>query len=395
MGSYISGYLRRVDRISDDEQRPGQEEVALMPTTLSTTVRHIYDRVPNSVNSRLIADFHSYMKDNAASERHQNNNLKAIIAFAEFLGSKTTFYQISTKDQVTKFLDTKIRSNSEDPENRWITTWNDYLVRIKHFFRWLHNYRIKFDQSPDHTSSPIDWQTPAFVNIKKKRTKRLSPYGEHEIWDIEELKTIIKYEPHKRNKAILSLLWDLNGRNHEITLLRIKHVRLRERYGEGEIPHQAKTGSGPILLTFSLPYVRDWLNEHPFRNTPEARLICSLNNGAPIKPEALWTMMNQLQMRISRLIETGSITDDAEREKLKILLYTKRFNPYCLRHSSISHDSDYLPDYALKKKVRWSMNSKQPARYIKARMGNNLKEKILIENGIISDLESQKIGFMS
>ena len=104
VGSYISGYLRRVDRISDDEQRPGQEEVALMPTTLSTTVRHIYDRVPNSVNSRLIADFHSYMKDNAASERHQNNNLKAIIAFAEFLGSKTTFYQISTKDQVTNFL---------------------------------------------------------------------------------------------------------------------------------------------------------------------------------------------------------------------------------------------------------------------------------------------------
>lgn len=213
---------------------------------------------------------------------------------------------------------------------------------------------------------------------QKEENKGISPYGEHEIWDIEELKTIIKYEPHKRNKAILSLLWDLNGRNHEITLLRIKHVRLRERYGEGEIPHQAKTGSGPILLTFSLPYVRDWLNEHPFRNTPEARLICSLNNGAPIKPEALWTMMNQLQMRISRLIETGSITDDAEREKLKILLYTKRFNPYCLRHSSISHDSDYLPDYALKKKVRWSMNSKQPARYIKARMGNNLKEKILI-----------------
>jgi integrase/recombinase XerD len=179
------------------------------------------------------------------------------------------------------------------------------------------------DQSPDHSSSSIDWKTPAFVNIKKKRTKRLSPYGEHEIWDIEELKTLIKYEPHKRNKAILSLLWDLNCRNHEITLLRIKHIRLRERYGEGEIPHQAKTGSGPILLTFSFPYVRDWLNEHPFRNTPEARLICSLNNGAPLKPESLWTMVNQLRLRIKRLIETGSITDDSEREKLKILLNTR------------------------------------------------------------------------
>ena len=35
-----------------------------MPTTLSTTVRIIYDKVPNSENSKLIADFQSYMKDN-------------------------------------------------------------------------------------------------------------------------------------------------------------------------------------------------------------------------------------------------------------------------------------------------------------------------------------------
>lgn len=95
------------------------------------------------------------------------------------------------------------------------------------------------------------------MNIKKKRTKRLSPYDDNEIWDLEELKTVIKYEAHKRNKAALSLLWDLNGRNHEITLLKIKNIRLKERYGEGEIPHQAKTGAGPILLTFSFPYVRD------------------------------------------------------------------------------------------------------------------------------------------
>jgi len=366
-----------------------------MPTTLSTTLRHICDRVPNSVNSKLIADFQSYMKGNATSERHQNNNLKAIIAFSEFLGPDTTFYQVTTGNHVTKFLDTKIKASADDPEKRWITTWNDYLVRIKHFFRWLHNHRIEsdreFEKEDQSLSSSIDWKTPAFVNIKRKRTKRLSPYGENEIWDLEELKTVIKYEPHKRNKAILSLLWDLNGRNHEITLLRIKHIRLRARYGEGEIPHQAKTGSGPILLTFSFPYVRDWLNEHPFRNTPEARVICNLNNGAPIKPEALWTMMKQLKSRICRQIETDSITDEAERERLRVLLNTKRFNPYCLRHSSISHDSDYLPDYALKKKVRWSMNSKQPSRYIKARMGNDLKQKILLQNGILSENDAKPV----
>ena len=50
---------------------------------------------------------------------------------------------------------------------------------------------------------------------------------------------------------------------------------------------------------------------------------------------------------------------------------------------SITSDSDYLPEYALKKKVRWSMNSKQGIRYIKRRMGNDLKQKILEHNGIV------------
>ena len=106
-----------------------------MPTPLSTTLRHIHDKVPNVENSKLIADFQSYMKNNATSERHQNNNLKAIIAFSGFLGPDTTYYQVSTKDQITRFLDTKIKADADDPDKRWNTTWNDYLVRIKHFFR--------------------------------------------------------------------------------------------------------------------------------------------------------------------------------------------------------------------------------------------------------------------
>jgi integrase/recombinase XerD len=100
--------------------------------------------------------------------------------------------------------------------------------------------------------------------------------------------------------------------------------------------------------------------------------------------------MKQLRKRIIRLIETGCVTDNEERQRLEYLLKTKKWNPYCIRHSAITSDSDYLPDYALKKKVRWSMNSKQGARYIKRRMGNDLKQKILVQNGIISEQQIEK-----
>jgi hypothetical protein len=40
-------------------------------------------------------------------------------------------------------------------------------------------------------------------------------------------------------------------RLYEITLLKIKHIRLREIYGEGEIPYEAKTGSVPFFEIIS------------------------------------------------------------------------------------------------------------------------------------------------
>jgi integrase/recombinase XerD len=348
-----------------------------MPAKLSTTVSKIAN-VPNQTNAAIITDFHVYMRSNGASESHQNNNLKTAIAFASFLGPHTSFYDLSRKEQILAFLDTKIKSQEEDPDKKWITTWNHYLRRIKLFLRWLYNSRL--------LEKDEGWETPDFARIKERRTKRLSPYSETEIWERHELLTIIKYERYTRNKAALALMWDLDARNHEVTLLKIKNIRFKDTYAEGEVPHESKTGTGPILLTFSFPYVRDWLNEHPFKNNSDARLICNLYSGAPIRSDALWTMMKQLRKRIVKLLEQeGAIRDVQDREALQTLLKTKKWNPYCIRHSAITADSDFLPEYALKKKVRWSMNSRQGARYIKRTMGNDLKREILARSGIVSD----------
>lgn len=358
-----------------------------MPFKLSTIVNKI-DTIPNNRNRKSVEEFLQYMQMNGKSENHQINNLKCIIFFAKYLGKDIEFFDIKKKEQILSFLNTKMKTLDEDPEKKWIATWNNYLNRIRLFFRWLHNLNdTEYDQS--------NWKTPDFLRIKLLKTKRLSPYSENEIWEKDELLSIVKYEPHKRNKAILTLLWDLNARNHEITLLRLKHIRIREKYGEGEIPHEAKTGSGPVLLTCSFPYVRDWLNEHPFKDEPNARLICELRTGDRIRPDAINDIMKLLKKRIIRLLEKGEIKDQNEREILEYLLRTKKWNPYCIRHSSITADSDYLPEYALKKKVRWSMNSKQGTRYIKSRMGNDLKEKILTYNGITHENEKKKPSILN
>jgi hypothetical protein len=65
-----------------------------MPTKLKTTLKNI-NLVSNKENSELITKFYEFMKSNGVSERHQNNNLKAVINFANFLGEKVTFIDIN------------------------------------------------------------------------------------------------------------------------------------------------------------------------------------------------------------------------------------------------------------------------------------------------------------
>jgi hypothetical protein len=88
----------------------------------------------------LIPEFHKYMQTSGASERHQNNSLIMIIAFAFFVEKDVTLYTMNRKEQIGSFLHTKVKSQEVDPDKRWITTWNYYLVHLKRFFRWLHIY---------------------------------------------------------------------------------------------------------------------------------------------------------------------------------------------------------------------------------------------------------------
>ena len=113
-----------------------------MPEKLSTTVKSI-SSISNPTNATLIAEFYEYMKSNGTSEGYQNGNLKILIYFARYLGPDTDFYSINRKEQILAFLNTRIKDSAADPDKRWIRTWNDYLQRIKYFFRWFFNCKQK------------------------------------------------------------------------------------------------------------------------------------------------------------------------------------------------------------------------------------------------------------
>jgi len=72
------------------------------------------------------------------SERYQCDILKILFKFSEFINDN--LINLQKKEQVIAFLNTKIKNKEEDPEEKWITTWNDYLNRLRLFYRWLYNH---------------------------------------------------------------------------------------------------------------------------------------------------------------------------------------------------------------------------------------------------------------
>ena len=252
------------------------------------------------------------------SEHHINNLSTLLIYLDKFYG--IPFTSFNSREQVLKFLNYR-HSQKEgkwiewerDAEGRYITSFNYYLRLLSVFFRWLLN--------SNKDKSEEDWETPAFLKIKKKKPLRESPYGINDICQLDEVLTIISYEPALRSQAIITLLWDLDARPHEISALRIKDIILNEQYGEGTIPSNTKTGGGPILLTSSFTYVRDWINKHPFKNEPNARLICNLYTGAPVTSQTIWQVLDQLRDRIMRLVESGSIADEQQQDSRRFLVF--------------------------------------------------------------------------
>jgi integrase/recombinase XerD len=291
-----------------------------------------------------------------------------------------------TRDDVLCYLDKYRKSENEDPLHKWIGTYNTRLVTLSRFFKWLHYPNVE-DPKRRSELSALEKKPDCIIGIKQLKRKEISCYKPSDLWTQEDDLVFLKWVTNKRDRCYHTMARDLSARPHEILNLKIKDIVFKTAGNKqyAEVLINGKTGSRHIPLIQSMPYVKDWLSNHPSRNNPNSPLFISLSKNSMRKQlsvNGLYEIYQDYKEKFfPRLLEDPTVPGE-DKERIKGLL-AKPFNPYVRRHSALTEKSTKLKSSTLEQHAGWVPGSNMHKRYIHY-FGNESSIDILEAYGIVT-----------
>jgi integrase/recombinase XerD len=225
------------------------------------------------------------------------------------------------------------------------------------------------------------------MGIKRLKRKEISCYKPSDLWTQEDDLVFLKWVTNKRDRCYHTMARDLSARPHEILNLRIKDVVFKTAGNKqyAEVLVNGKTGSRHIPLIQSIPYIKDWLSNHPSRNNPNSPLFVGLSRnsmGRRLNTQGMYQVYKDYKEKFfPKLLEDDTISNE-DKEKIKGLL-NKPFNLYIRRHSALTEKSTMLKSNTLNQHAGWTPNSNMAQRYIHY-FGNESSESLLEVYGIVT-----------
>jgi integrase len=341
---------------------------------------YYYDHLKNRIsklNALTIVDYILAMKvETNPSPNHKRGVVTSLKLVSQFLDNKP--FKEMKKEDILAFLDTIRRPETEDPTHRWIGTYNLRLINFLRFFKWLYFPDIE----------PSKRQKPKVIeNIPTLKRKEKSKYKASDIWTKQEHVIFLQYCGNKRDKCYHAMAADSGCRPNELLKLRIKDIlyKIGENGAQyAEVQVNGKTGNRTVPLIECIPYVKDWIDDHPQRTNPHAYLFCGLqkNFGRALTRSALYnTYVHYKEKAFPRLLQDTNVPT-TDKERIKGLL-KKPWNPYIQRHYSMTDKAKILKEYDLRNHAGWTSNSKMPQVYLHY-FGNESSESLLEAAGIIT-----------
>lgn len=266
----------------------------------------------------------------------------------------------ATQTDIIKFLDSLRKSEAVDPMHKWIGSYNLYVSILKRFFKWFNN--------------PY-----CMEGIRKLKRKEVSIYKPSDLWTQSDDVLFLKFCPSKRDKCYHMISRDTSCRPSEILSIKCKEIVFKmignKQYAEVLV--NGKTGSRHIPLINSLPYVKDYLDDHV--SDPNSYLIRSKKFGKLNSSSLNVIYTKYKEEYFPRLLKDPNVSKE-DKDAIRALL-GKPWNPYIRRHSALTEKSKILKEHILRSHAGWSPRSNMPERYLHY-FGNESSESILEAFGL-------------
>jgi integrase/recombinase XerD len=309
------------------------------------------------------------------STNYKGSIIKLLGNFSNYCNNKD-FKKIE-REEVISFLDSYRKTEIEDSLHKWIGTYNLFRIHLIRFFKWLYSP----DLEPSHRGKPS-----IVENIPKLKRKEKSVYKPSDLWTPDDDLLFFRYCPTKRERCYHAISRDLSCRPHEILKLKIRDIAFKtigtSQYVEVVV--NGKTGTRPIPLINSVPYLKDYLeHEHPMPGNPTAPLICGTGRGLGrhIQPFRIYGIYKEYKESLfPKLLESPNILPE-DKQKIGELL-KKPWNPYIRRHSALTEKSMILKEHVLRQHAGWTPGSQMHLKYLHY-FGNESSESLLEEYGLI------------
>jgi integrase/ribosomal protein S27AE len=287
------------------------------------TIAFVMQKALGLENKQAILNFLSFLEGQGYSENYQKSLAKTLVALDRHLEGRD--FRKAREQDLFSFL-----ARCRNPRTR-----ATYGTRIKSFYRWLFTGNWKRGPYPKLVEN-----IPTVV-----RKRELPVKSPNDLLTRDEILKLIDHAEKLRDKALIALLYDTGARPGEILNLRVKDVKLNRTHGE--IYVNGKTGMRRIPIVFSIPYLERWLNSHPEKDNPEAKLFPKLKTGrgGDDLTEAGLTML------LKRIAKRAGIR--------------RRMYAYVFRHSRLTELANILREHQLKAFAGWAAGSRMAEHYVR------------------------------
>jgi len=249
-------------------------------------------------------------------------------------------------------------------------TKKDYRIALRVFYKWLDCGSVKAREVPERVKD---------LSTTVKRSEQRLP---DELLTEDDVKSMIRHATNPRTRCLIAMLWETGGRMGEIIDLKVKDIK-PWRYGY-QVVLNGKTGSRRVPLILSEPYINEWLDMHPMKDS----------EGWP----GVWLWVDvKLQNHNGRKKRAGDRADyhalvrDIQRAARRAGI-KKPVNPHNFRHSRATFMANHFTEAQMNQWFGWVPGSRMPARYVHL-SGRDIDKAYAILHGIES-VEEQRPKFI-